>query len=68
MTESNDARTDPILDDVFEATERAPRDRHAHGKQPPRLNDEELAHRTEEERVEIGIDDYDPDDVPPATD
>ncbi|MDT4937128.1 MAG: hypothetical protein QOG80_799 [Pseudonocardiales bacterium] len=58
----------PNLDDVFEATEDAPRDRHWHGKQPPHLNDDELQHRTEEERVELGLDDYDPDDVPPATD
>ncbi len=56
------------LDDVFEATEGAHRDRHGHGGQPPRLDEDELQHRTEEERVELGIDDYDPDDVPPATD
>jgi hypothetical protein len=67
MSESNDVPTDPIFDEVFEASESAPRDRSGHGKQPPRLNDDELAHRTEQERVEIGIDDYDPDEVPPAT-
>ena len=50
----------------MEPTEQAPRDRHEHGKQPPRLNDD--AHRTEQERVEIGLDDYDPDEVPSATD
>ncbi|TCC54286.1 hypothetical protein E0H73_39275 [Kribbella pittospori] len=33
-----------------------------------RPDDDELARRTEQERVEAGIDDYDPDDVPPATD
>lgn len=48
--------------------EQAPRDRHFHAKQPPRLNDENLAHRTEQERLAAGIEDYDPDEVPPATD
>lgn len=32
------------------------------------LSDDELAHVTEEERVDAGIDPYDPDEVPPATD
>jgi hypothetical protein len=58
---------EPTLDDVMETTERAPRDRQEHGKTPPRPNDDVLAHRTEQERVEAGIDDYDPDQVPPAT-
>lgn len=58
--------TDPF-DDVIEPTESAPRDRSGHDKQPPRLDDDELAHRTEAERVQVGIDDYDPDEVPPAT-
>jgi len=35
---------------------------------PPRLNDDYLAHRAEQERVELGLDDYNPDDIPPATD
>jgi hypothetical protein len=56
------------LDDVFEATEGAHRDRHSHGGQPARLDDDELARRTEDERVEIGLEDYNPDEVPPATD
>jgi hypothetical protein len=59
---------DPEFRDVYETTEQAPRDRHFHGKEPPRLNDDELARRAEQERVEFGVDDYDPDDVPPATD
>ena len=46
----------------------APRDREFHGKQPPRPDDDYLAHRTEQERIEVGLDDYDPDEVPPATD
>jgi hypothetical protein len=57
----------PDLDDVIVPTEQAPRDRHEHGKQPPRLSDDDLALRTEQERVAAGIDDYDPDQVPPAT-
>jgi hypothetical protein len=56
----------PNLDDVIPATEQAIRDRHEHGKMPSHPNDDELARRTEQERVELGIDDYDPDDVPPA--
>jgi hypothetical protein len=65
MTEPHDL---PTLDDVLEATESVHRDRHEHGGAPDRLNDDELQHRIEEERVELGIDDYDPDSVPPATD
>ena len=47
--------------------ERFHRDRHEHGGMPQRLDDE-LARRTEEERVAAGLDPYDPDEVPPATD
>jgi hypothetical protein len=54
------------LDDVLPATEHATPDHREHGKAPDRLNDDELARRTERERVQAGIDDYDPDDVPPA--
>ena len=70
MTESNIAGSHdvPTLDDVIEPTESAPRDRSGHGKQPPRLDDDELERRVEHERVEVGLEDYDPNDVPPATD
>jgi hypothetical protein len=44
------------------------RDRREHGGAPAHPDDEALARRTEQERVEAGIDDYDPDEVPPATD
>jgi hypothetical protein len=44
------------------------RDRREHGGAPERLDDDQLARLTEEERVEAGVDDYDPDEVPPATD
>jgi hypothetical protein len=49
-------------------TENFHRDRHEHGGAPARLDDDQLARLTEEERVEAGLDDYDPDEVPPATD
>lgn len=57
---------EPNLDDVQPATEQAIRDRREHGKTPKHLNDEELARRTEQERIEAGLEDYDPDEVPPA--
>jgi hypothetical protein len=44
------------------------RDRREHGGAPFHLDDDQLARLTEEERVEAGLDDYDPDDRPPATD
>jgi hypothetical protein len=43
------------------------RDRRYHSGAPAHLDDDQLARLTEEERVEAGLDDYDPDDVPPAT-
>lgn len=63
MTSPHD---EPTLDDVIAPTESAPRDRQEHGKTPSRPNDEALAHRTEQERVALGLDDYDPDTVPSA--
>jgi hypothetical protein len=44
------------------------RDRHEHGGGFDRPNDDELALRTERERVEAGLQPYDSDDVPPAAD
>lgn len=44
------------------------RDRREHGGASQRLNDDQLAELAEEERVDAGLDDYDPDEVPPATD
>jgi hypothetical protein len=44
------------------------RDRREHGGASQRLDDDRLAELAEEERVEAGLDDYDPDEVPPATD
>ena len=44
------------------------RDRRQHGGSADRIDDDRLARLTEEERVEAGIDAFDPDEVPPATD
>jgi len=43
-------------------------DRRVHGGMPERPDDDQLARLAEEERVEAGIDPYDPGEVPPATD
>ena len=51
--------------------ERFHRDRREHGGASQYLDndqDEQLARLTEEERVAAGLDAYDPDEVPPATD
>jgi hypothetical protein len=44
------------------------RDRREHAGAAEHLDDDRLARLTEEERVAAGLDDYDPDEVPPATD
>jgi hypothetical protein len=44
------------------------RNRREHGGASQRLDDDQLAELAEEERVAAGLDDYDPDEVPPATD
>ena len=54
--------------DPGEFAERFRRDRREHGGAPDRLDDDQLARLTEEERVAAGLDAYDPDEVPPATD
>ena len=51
-----------------EPAEEFHRDRREHGGIPGHLDDDQLARLTEEERVAAGLDDYDPDEVPPATD
>jgi hypothetical protein len=58
---------EPTLDDVIIPEERAIPDHHQHGKGYGRPNDDELEHRTEQERVEAGVEDYDPDEIPSAT-
>jgi len=54
--------------DSGEFAERFHRDRREHGGEIGRLDDDQLARLTEEERVAAGVDAYDPDEVPPATD
>jgi hypothetical protein len=44
------------------------RDRRYHGGAPEHLDEDKLAELTEEERVDAGLDAYNPDEVPPATD
>ena len=44
------------------------RNRREHRGEIDRLDEDQLAGLTEEERVAAGVDDYDPDEVPPATD
>jgi hypothetical protein len=51
-----------------EPDERFHRDRREHAGAPAHLDDDRLARLTEEERVDAGLDDYDPDEVPAATD
>jgi|SRR5580692_10692430 hypothetical protein len=55
-------------DDSDQLAEQFHRDRRQHGGSAQHLDDDQLARLTEEERVAAGIDDYDPDEVPPATD
>jgi hypothetical protein len=43
------------------------RDRREHGGMPKKLDDDRLAHETEDERVAAGLDAFNPDDVPSAT-
>jgi hypothetical protein len=57
-----------MSEEPFETAETVHHDRREHGGMPLRPDEDELARRTEEERVEAGVDDYDPNEVPPATD
>jgi hypothetical protein len=56
----------PDLSDVLPTHEQAIPDHREHAKTPKHLNDDELEHRTEQERVDVGIEEFDPGDVPPA--
>jgi hypothetical protein len=51
-----------------EPAEEFHRNRREHGGASERLDDDQLARLTEEERVEAGLDAYDTGEVPPATD
>jgi len=55
-------------DDSEEFAERIHRDRHEHGGMPQHPDDDRLARLTEEERVAAGLEPFDPDEVPQATD
>ena len=70
MTRDDLTDGDEVRDDVLSAPgpPDVRRDRREHGGAPMRLDDDELAERTEQERVDAGVEDYDPDSVPPATD
>ncbi len=61
---------DDVRDDVLSAPgpPDVRRDRREHGGAAERFDDDALAERTEQERVDAGVDDYDPESVPPATD
>ena len=61
-------RNDTELPDLSEDEPAAfHRERREHGGASQRLSDDRLAELTEEERVDAGLEDYDPDEVPPAT-
>src|SRR5689334_25135664 len=61
-------QTPDLPDEPDQPDEQFRRDRREHGGSPDRIDDDQLARLTEEERVEAGVDDFDPDEVPPATD
>jgi hypothetical protein len=65
---SNRTPDDSELPGDSDLPEEFHRDRRQHGGASSRLDDDRLARLTEEERVEAGLDAYDPDEVPPATD
>src|SRR5580693_10481580 len=60
--------TEEAADFAREFDERFHRHRQEHRGEIDRLDQDQLARLTEEERVAAGVDDYDPDEVPPATD
>ena len=64
--------SDQDIDEPGEFTdqfaERFHHHRSEHGGEIDRLDEDQLARLTEEERVAAGVEDYDPDEVPPATD
>lgn len=60
--------SDMARDDLTTEAAEGSRDRRFHGGSPAHLDDEELARRTEAERADAGVSDYDAGDVPAATD
>jgi hypothetical protein len=69
MSSPSDENT-PNLDDVIEPEDDAlPQPiAQGHAGMPDRLDDDALAAATEQERVDAGLADYAPSQVPPATD
>jgi len=61
---------DEVFDDVIPPEDDGlPRPtRQGHAKMPERLDDDALERAVERERVDTGVSDYAPADVPPATD
>ena len=57
-----------MTDQDEEPAEEFHRNRREHGGASQRPDDDQLARLTEEERVEAGLDAYDPDEVPDAED
>jgi len=60
--------SEEAADFAREFDERFHRHRQEHRGEIDRLDEDQLARLTEEERVAAGVDDFDPDEVPPATD
>jgi len=67
MSEQQDQGGDELPDDIRLGRDFR-RTRREHGGAPQRLDDDQLAELAEEERVEFGVDAFDPDEVPPAAD
>jgi hypothetical protein len=72
MSEQDSSQSEQDIDEAAEFAgefdERFHRNRREHGGEIDRLDEDKLARLTEEERVAAGVDDFDPDEVPPATD
>ena len=70
VVDSPEPDNDEIFDDVNQPEDdELPRPtRQGHAKMPERLDDDALERAVERERVDAGVSDYAPGDVPPATD
>ena len=68
MTQPDQPGQPEPLDEDLPAERIFRRSRREHGGMPQRPDDDKLAELAEEERVEAGVHDFDPDEVPPATD
>lgn len=65
-TDNNNQNLDEVI--VPEDEPNIFRDHRQHGKASGRLDDDALEVRTEEERVDAGLEADAPDEIPPATD